>query len=57
MANRYDRFGWVNASYVFGLTIINEHMTRALGTLTPWETFARMTGKDKAVLKEDLEED
>lgn len=33
------RFGWVNASYVFGLTIVTGHMRRALGTLTPWDTF------------------
>lgn len=37
------RFGWVNASYVVGLSIINIHMRRALGTLTPYETFAKAT--------------
>ena len=37
------RFGWVNASYVFGLQFMNEHMQRALGTLTPWEQYARAT--------------
>ena len=37
------RFGWVNASYVYGLTFVNNHMKRALGTLTPWETFQRQT--------------
>ena len=37
------RFGWVNASYVYGLTIVNAHMKRALGALTPWDTFQRMT--------------
>jgi hypothetical protein len=37
------RFGWVNASYVVGLSIINIHMKRALGTLTPYETFAKAT--------------
>lgn len=30
---------WVNASYVYGLTIVNTHMKRALGTVTPWDTF------------------
>ena len=34
-------FGWVNASYVYGLQIVNAHMRRALGTLTPYETFVK----------------
>jgi len=38
-----EGFGWVNASYVVGLSIINIHMRRALGTLTPYETFAKAT--------------
>lgn len=33
------RFGWVNSSYVYGLEIVNAHMRRALGTLTPYPTF------------------
>lgn len=37
------RFGWVNASYQYGLTIVSTHMKRALGTCTPWETFRRAT--------------
>lgn len=36
-----DRFGWVNASYVYGLQIVNAHMRRALGTLTPYPTFIK----------------
>ena len=43
MLTRVERFGWVNASYVVGLSIINIHMKRALGTLTPYETFAKAT--------------
>jgi alpha,alpha-trehalase len=35
------RFGWVNASYVYGLQIVNAHMRRALGTLTPYPTFIK----------------
>lgn len=35
------RFGWVNASYVYGLQIVNAHMRRALGTLTPYPTFVK----------------
>jgi alpha,alpha-trehalase len=33
------RFGWVNASYVYGLEIVNAHMKRALGACTPYDTF------------------
>ena len=36
-------FGWVNASYVYGLQLVNAHMKRALGTLTEWEDYARAT--------------
>lgn len=36
-----DRFGWVNASYVYGLELINMEMKRALGTLTPYDSFER----------------
>lgn len=42
ISNDYS-FGWVNASYVYGLQIINAHMRRTLGTLTPWEQY------DKAI--------
>jgi len=41
--NVKHRFGWVNASYVYGLSFIPMHMKRALGTLTPWDTFAKAT--------------
>lgn len=37
----FYRFGWVNASYVYGLQIVNAHMRRALGTLTPYPTFIK----------------
>lgn len=40
-----SRFGWVNASYVYGLQTITAHMRRALGTLTPYETFSRASGQ------------
>ncbi|KAJ9141774.1 Trehalase [Pleurostoma richardsiae] len=36
-----EGFGWVNASYIYGLQIVNAHMRRALGTLTPYETFIK----------------
>lgn len=38
-----NRFGWVNASYVYGLQIVTAHMKRALGACTPYDTFQRMT--------------
>ena len=31
----------MNASYVVGLSLITIHMRRALGTLTPYDTFAK----------------
>lgn len=34
-----EGFGWVNASYLFGLTFLNLHATRNLGTLTPPKVF------------------
>ncbi|KAJ5393410.1 uncharacterized protein N7487_011051 [Penicillium crustosum] len=34
-----EGFGWVNASYVYGLEILNAHMRRSLGTITPYETY------------------
>lgn len=34
-----EGFGWVNASYLFGLTFLNLHATRNLGTLTPPKAF------------------
>jgi hypothetical protein len=37
------RFGWVNASFVYGLQFLNSHMRRALGTITPYETFSSAT--------------
>ncbi|KAL1986028.1 hypothetical protein VTN96DRAFT_7041 [Rasamsonia emersonii] len=36
-----EGFGWVNASYVYGLEILNAHMRRALGAITPYETYSR----------------
>lgn len=36
-------FGWVNASYVYGMQICNVHMRRALGTCTPYDTYRKMT--------------
>ncbi|KAF2084340.1 glycoside hydrolase family 37 protein [Saccharata proteae CBS 121410] len=38
-----EGFGWVNASYVYGLQMLDSHMKRALGTMTPWTTFEAAT--------------
>lgn len=38
-----EGFGWVNASYVYGLSIVNSHMQRSLGALIPWNQYARAT--------------
>lgn len=49
------RFGWVNASYVVGLQIVTAQMKRALGVVTPWDTYKAMT--DGPFLDEDGEAD
>ena len=41
LTNDVYRFGWVNASYVYGLDILNAHQRRALGAVTPWETYSK----------------
>jgi hypothetical protein len=43
------RFGWVNASYMYGLQIVDAHCQRALGTLSTWEQLFRQ----RATLYED----
>ena len=42
VTNAVSRFGWVNASYVYGLTLVNSHMKRALGALVNWDKFQDM---------------
>lgn len=36
-----EGFGWVNASYIYGLTLLNAHERRALGALTDWDSYAK----------------
>lgn len=36
-----EGFGWVNASYVVGISLMTKHMRRALGALTPYDTFSK----------------
>lgn len=57
-----EGFGWVNASYVYGLKILPVHMKRALGTVTPWHVFEEKTaikldGFDDLTIHEAVEED
>ena len=40
------RFGWVNASYVYGLRLLDKRMERALGALSDWETFKKAHAGD-----------
>lgn len=49
------RFGWVNASYIYGLQIINAHMRRALGTLTPYDTFIKAVEDNRNRALADME--
>lgn len=51
-----DSFGWVNASYVYGLSFIPMHMKRALGTLTPYDTFAKATEIKLGAYDDTIEE-
>lgn len=43
-----EGFGWVNASYVYGLQIIRSHARNALGTMTPWDAFMNAIENDQA---------
>ncbi|KAI1773549.1 glycoside hydrolase family 37 protein [Hypoxylon cercidicola] len=49
-----EGFGWVNASYVYGLQFINTEMKRALGTLTPYETYEKAQQRKEEKLLEEL---
>lgn len=48
-------FGWVNASYVYGLQIVNAHMRRALGTMTPYDTFVKALDDNRAKLLAEMD--
>lgn len=42
MANMImGRFGWTNASYVYGLSLLGLHAKRALGVQAPYEVYAK----------------
>jgi len=36
-----EGFGWVNASYVYGLQLLSAHMRRALGALTDYDSYEK----------------
>ena len=40
-----DRFGWTNASYLYGLSLMSLHAKRALGVNADYEAFARAKSK------------
>ena len=47
----------MNASYVYGLSLLKDHAKRAVGALTPYETFRKATATalddfDEEVLEE-----
>ncbi|RAH46020.1 alpha,alpha-trehalase [Aspergillus brunneoviolaceus CBS 621.78] len=45
-----EGFGWVNASYVYGLEILNAHQRRALGAITPYETYNKAVSVQDEIL-------
>jgi hypothetical protein len=49
------RFGWVNASYIYGLGIVSAHMRRALGTLTPYHQFEKALAQQHEKALAELE--
>ena len=40
MLTQCCRFGWTNASYIHGLSILSLHAKRALGVGAPYEVYA-----------------
>ncbi|KAI9716509.1 MAG: alpha,alpha-trehalase nth1 [Chrysothrix sp. TS-e1954] len=51
-----EGFGWVNASYIVGLNIIDAHMCRAMGTMTRWETYEKATSSLDVYVQSDYEQ-
>lgn len=47
-----EGFGWVNASYMFGLTFLNLHAQRSIGALVPPEVFLRSLSANQRELYE-----
>ncbi|KAF1809770.1 neutral trehalase [Eremomyces bilateralis CBS 781.70] len=38
-----EGFGWVNASYAYGINLLTAHMRRALGAMTTYDQFVKAT--------------
>ncbi|KAJ4337776.1 alpha,alpha-trehalase nth1 [Ascochyta clinopodiicola] len=36
-----EGFGWVNASYIYGMTLLSANQRRALGALTKWDDYEK----------------
>ncbi|KAJ4318299.1 alpha,alpha-trehalase nth1 [Neodidymelliopsis sp. IMI 364377] len=36
-----EGFGWVNASYIYGMNLLSAHQRRALGALTKWDDYEK----------------
>ncbi|KKY18422.1 putative neutral trehalase [Phaeomoniella chlamydospora] len=51
-----EGFGWVNSSYVYGLSILKDHAKRAIGALTPYETFKKATAVNNDDFEDALED-
>ncbi len=45
-ANQIDRFGWTNASYIHGLSLLSLHAKRALGVCAPYEVYAKAAKRE-----------
>ncbi|KAF2458665.1 neutral trehalase [Lineolata rhizophorae] len=52
-----EGFGWVNASYVYGLQLLRAHARRALGTCTTWDVFSKATEEDVFEGEDEIDSD
>lgn len=44
MANWTNRFGWVNASYVVGLEVLDEGLREGLKAMIPYDEYKKGSG-------------
>ncbi|CAN6599209.1 cytosolic neutral trehalase [Trichomonascus vanleenenianus] len=52
-----EGFGWVNASYTYGLTFLNSQGRRVLGTLTPPHVYFATLSRESLMDDDDEDED
>ncbi|KAI9048628.1 hypothetical protein LZ554_007460 [Drepanopeziza brunnea f. sp. 'monogermtubi'] len=54
-----EGFGWVNASYIYGLQVVSAHQRRAISTLADWEMYdnAIKRGIEFKVSEESADDD